>query len=82
MNKKWYGINKVGNIQIIEAVRETEQYIITAKGYRYKKKSNAWNYDIFYFNYYSKEEAILVLKEMKEASDLIFKTSLDILEEK
>ena len=82
MSKKWYGINKVGNLQIIEAVRETEQYIITAKGYRYKKKSNAWNYDIFYFNYYSKEEAILVLKEMKEASDLIFKTSLDILEEK
>ena len=82
MKKKWYGVNSIGSIKIIEAVRETEQYIITNKGDKFKKKSDRWRTDPFYYNYFTKQGALNLLMEMKEASDLIFKTSLDILEEK
>ncbi len=79
MIRKWYGVNKVGNLKIVEAVRETNSYIILENGNRYKKKSNMWNYDPFYFNFYNKKEAVKLLEQMKKASNLIFDTSLEEL---
>lgn len=80
MTKKWYGINKMGNLKIVEAIKETDFYIILENGDRYKKKSNRWLYDTFNFNFYSKKDAIKLLEKMKAASNLIFDTSLEELE--
>ena len=80
MKKKWYGVNSIGNLKIIEAVRETEQYIITNKGDKFKKKSDRWHTDPFYYNYFTKQQAIELLEQMKKASNLIFDTSLEELE--